>query len=192
MNRRVIPSPRYPLASDDRFERIFSEHYRKVYSLALRMTGSREDAADATQEAFIRVHKGLAGFREDSSISTWIYSIAANVCRTALKKRRPSTMQQELDEDVADPCPDFAKRVADRDALERGLLLVPEDLRICVLLSDLAGFSYEEISEALSIPLGTVKSRVFRARKKLIHVLKGQSAENAQGRGTGTHETRSK
>lgn len=192
MDRRVIPFTRYPQGSDDRFERIFSEHYRKVYSLALRMTGSEEDAADATQEAFIRVHKGLAGFRGDSSISTWIYSIAANVCRTALKKRRPITIQQELDEDVADPRPDFAKRVADRDALERSLLLVPEDLRICVLLCDLAGFSYEEISEALSIPLGTVKSRVFRARKKLIDVLKGQSAENAEGRGTGMHETRSK
>lgn len=161
------------------FDEIFSEHRRKVFSLALRMTGNEEDAADILQETFIRVYKGLGDFRGDSSVSTWIYSIAANVCRTFFQKLKsvPVPMDPDAHPDAADPAAEFARGVEDRAFLENALAQVPHEIRMCVLLSDLIGFSYEEISQSLSIPVGTVKSRIFRGRKALIAILEPRRAE---------------
>jgi len=147
------------------------------------MLGTPEDAADAAQETFIRVHRGLPGFEGRSSLSTWIYSIAANVCRNFLAKRKNATVLVPEIADRPDPGPDFATRLQDQAVLGDALLAIPHDLRICVLLSDLIGFSYEQIAQALSIPVGTVKSRIFRARKSLIDVLKGQAARDATAAG---------
>jgi RNA polymerase sigma-70 factor (ECF subfamily) len=161
------------------------------------MLGTAEDAADAAQETFIRVHRGLPGFEGRSSVSTWIYSIAANVCRNFLAKRKNAAVLVPEIADRPDPAPDFATRVQDQAVLGDALLGIPHDLRICVLLSDLIGFSYEQIAQALSIPVGTVKSRIFRARKSLIDVLKGQAvgggtagdASGSSGKGTPTDTT---
>lgn len=171
MGGRAIPFLQSDRTAEADFERIFKDHYRKVYGLAYRMLGSAEDAADATQETFIRVHRGLPGFEGRSSLSTWIYSIAANVCRNFLAKMKNTALPVAEIADSPDPAPDFGKRIRDQAVLSDALLLIPHDLRICVLLSDLIGFSYDEISRALEIPVGTVKSRIFRARKSLVAVL---------------------
>ena len=175
MGRRVTPFPLSGRTAEADFERIFKDHYRKVYGLAYRMLGAAEDAADAAQETFIRVHRGLPGFEGRSSMSTWIYSIAANVCRNFLAKTKNAAMPVPEVADRADPAPDFAKRVRDQAVLGDALLAIAHDLRICVLLADLIGFSYEEIAEALQVPVGTVKSRIFRARRSLVAVLESQT-----------------
>lgn len=185
MGRRVAPFPRSGRTAEADFERIFKDHYRKVYGLAYRMLGAAEDAADATQETFIRVHRGLPGFEGRSSMSTWIYSIAANVCRNFLAKRKNATVLVPEIADRPDPAPDFASRVQDQAVLSDALLAIPHDLRICVLLSDLIGFSYEQIAQTLSIPVGTVKSRIFRARKNLIEVLKRQAGNEGTRKDAG-------
>lgn len=182
MSRRGATSPSSGRTAEAEFERVYKDHYRKVYGLAYRMLGTAEDAADAAQETFIRVHRGLPGFEGRSSLSTWIYSITANVCRNFLAKRKNATVLVPEIADRPDPAPDFATRVQDQAVLGNALLGIPHDLRICVLLSDLIGFSYEQIAQALSIPVGTVKSRIFRARKGLIDVLKGQAISSGTAR----------
>lgn len=177
MGRRIISFPQSGSGAEAEFERIFKDHYRKVYGLAYRMLGKPEDAADATQETFIRVHRGLPSFQGRSSLSTWIYSIAANVCRNFLAKTKNAAVLVPEIADRPDPGPDFAKRIRDQAVLGDALLSIPHDLRICVLLSDLIGFSYDEIARALEIPVGTVKSRIFRARKNLIELLAAQASD---------------
>ncbi len=156
---------------EEEFEKIYREHARKVYWLGLRMTGNREDALDVVQETFIRVYKSLGGFRKRSSFSTWIYSIAINVCRSFYRKKAANPLPLMMEKSKSET-PDFVSQIEVREVIEKALLALPEDLRICVLLSDLSGFSYKEISEILRVPEGTVKSRIFRGRKKLIELMK--------------------
>ncbi len=180
-----------------RFNELVQRYSHRLLNFIYRVIGDRERSEDLVQETFIRVHRGLPGFEGRSALSTWIYSIAANVCRNFLAKRKNATVLVPEIADRPDPAPDFAARVQDQAVLGDALLSIPHDLRICVLLSDLIGFSYEQIAQALSIPVGTVKSRIFRARKSLIDVLKGQAVgsgtagdtSGSSGKGTPTDTT---
>jgi len=165
------------------FEVLVKEYEKNVYNLALRMTGNSEDAADMSQEAFIKAYNSLSSFRGDSKFSVWLYRIVSNVCLDYLRSRtRKPTVSlstenddgEEIELDIADETqsPEFLfDRRLTRDAVRRGLAALPPDHREILLLREIQGLSYEEIAAALELEAGTVKSRIFRARKKLCSFL---------------------
>jgi RNA polymerase sigma-70 factor (ECF subfamily) len=161
------------------FEKLVTEYEKAVYAIAQRMTGNPEDAADMTQETFIKAYNSLGSFRGDSKFSVWLYRIANNVCLDFLRSRsRKPTVSLSVEDDegeetqldVADESQSpelLLERGLTRDAVRRGLDTLPPDYKQILLLREIQGLSYEEIASALGIDLGTVKSRIFRARKKL-------------------------
>lgn len=161
------------------FETLVLEYEKNVYNIALRMTGNSEDAADMTQEAFIKAYNSLQSFRGDSKFSVWLYRIVSNVCLDFLrsKNRRPTVSLSVEDDDDEDAQLDVADesqspellldRKLTRDSVRRGLDSLPPDYRQILLLREIQGLSYDEIAQALSLEVGTVKSRIFRARKRL-------------------------
>lgn len=161
------------------FETLVLEYEKNAYNIALRMTGNSEDAADMTQEAFIKAYNSLQSFRGDSKFSVWLYRIVSNVCLDFLrsKNRRPTVSLSVEDDDGEDAQLDVADesqspellldRKLTRDSVRRGLDSLPPDYRQILLLREIQGLSYDEIAQALSLEVGTVKSRIFRARKRL-------------------------
>ena len=166
----------------DRFERLAEENERQVYSVCFHMMGSREDAQDCAQETMLRAFRSFDSFRGDAAFSTWITRIALNVCTDALRKRRDAVsldaLREEQGFDVPDSAPAAYARLEEKERLRllrEGLSLLPPDMREMIVLRDIQGKSYEEIGEILHVPLGTVKSRVSRAREKLAAILKKTS-----------------
>lgn len=165
------------------FETLVKEYEKNVYNLALRMTGNSEDAADMSQEAFIKAYNSLSSFRGDSKFSVWLYRIVSNVCLDYLRSRtRKPTVSlstenddgEEVELDIADESQSpelLLDRSLTRDAVRRGLAALPPDHREILLLREIQGLSYEEIAAALGLEAGTVKSRIFRARKKICSFL---------------------
>lgn len=163
----------------DEYEKLVLEYQKNVYNLALRMTGDPEDAADMAQEAFIKAYNSLSGYRGDSKFSVWLYRIVSNVCLDFLraKKRRQTVSLSVTDDDGEDTELDIAdesqsperifERAMTRDAVRRGLAALTPEYRQILILRELQGMSYEEIATVLGLESGTVKSRIFRARKKL-------------------------
>ena len=163
----------------DAFSPLVEAYQKNVYNLALRMTGNPEDALDMAQEAFIRAYNSLSSFRGDSKFSVWLYRIVSNVCLDFLRARKgrtavPLSQTGPDGEDAALEIPDERalpeaelERALTRDAVRRGLQALPYNQREILLLREIQGLSYEEIAAALSLEGGTVKSRIFRARKKL-------------------------
>ena len=161
------------------FEKLVTEYEKAVYAIAQRMTGNAEDAADMTQETFIKAYNSLSSFRGDSKFSVWLYRIANNVCLDFLrsKNRRPTVSLSAEDDDGEETQLDIADESQSpelllessltRDAVRRGLDSLPPDYKQILLLREIQGLSYEEIAAALGIESGTVKSRIFRARKRL-------------------------
>ena len=168
---------------EDAFERLVLDNQNKVYSLALRLTGDREEAADLAQEAFLRAWQGLAAFQGESSFATWIYRLTTNVCIDYLrrKKRRqevePAVSLDDEDSGWAEPAdagqdPQRKLEEAERSrALSRGLERLPEHQRQVLVMRELSGLSYQEIGAATGLDLGTVKSRIARARLALRKIL---------------------
>ena len=166
-----------------------------VYNLALRSLNCEEDAKDALQEVFIKAWTGLGSFRGDSKFSVWLYRICGNVCTDMLRRRRDSVSLTvddgeggETEMEIADssPTPHEVLEKKERSAaLQKALDSLPEDNRKAILLREAAGMSYDEISAALNIDIGTVKSRIFRARKKLCEILSadGNFFENNPSKG---------
>jgi len=161
------------------FEKLVTEYEKAVYAIAQRMTGNPEDAADMTQETFIKAYNSLQSFRGDSKFSVWLYRIASNVCLDFLRSRsRKQTVSLSVEDDegeeaqldIADESQSpevLLERGLTRNAVRRGLDTLPPDYRQILLLREIQGLSYDEISTALGIDIGTVKSRIFRARKRL-------------------------
>ena len=166
------------------FEALVLEHQNKVYSLALRMVGNEEDARDLAQDAFIRAFSSLSGFRGDSKFSVWLYRLTSNICidflRSRAKKRTVSmTWTDDEGDDAGEleiPDERFSpeaqlERTSMRESVQRGLESLSPQYRQILLLREVDGLSYDEIAQALGIEAGTVKSRIFRARKKLCDFL---------------------
>ena len=165
------------------FETLVLEYEKNVYNIALRMTGNSEDAADMTQEAFIKAYNSLQSFRGDSKFSVWLYRIVSNVCLDFLrsKNRRPTVSLSVEDDNGEDTQLDVADesqspellldRKLTRESVRRGLDSLPPDYRQILLLREIQGLSYDEIAQALGLEVGTVKSRIFRARKRLCNFL---------------------
>ena len=164
------------------FERLAAENERQVYAVCFHMMGNREDAQDCAQETMLRAFRAFASFRGDASFSTWITRIAMNVCTDALRKRRDAVsldaLREEQGFDPPDAAPTVYGRLEEKERLRllrEALSLLPADMREMIVLRDMQGKSYDEIAEILNLPLGTVKSRINRAREKLSVILKNSS-----------------
>ena len=164
------------------FEKLVTAYEKNVYNLALRMVGDPEDAADMTQETFIKAYRALSSFRGDSKFSSWLYRIASNVCLDFLRSRsrHPQVSLSTVDEDdrTTFELPDMSRNPEEQlmkklsmEAVRRGLEQLPEQQRQILVLRELGGLSYAELAQTLGLEEGTVKSRIFRARKRLCAIL---------------------
>ena len=161
------------------FEELVRLHEKKVYALALRMCGNSEDAADVAQEAFLSAWRGLPSFRGEAGFSTWLYRLTSNAAIDQLRKGKRQREEASLDDgdlplDVPDrqPGPQEAVESAElQRAVADGLRELSEDHRQILLLREYQGLSYDEIAQALEVDLGTVKSRISRARRALRKIL---------------------
>lgn len=166
------------------FEQLVTAYEKNVYNLALRMVGDPDDAADITQETFIKAYRALGSFRGDSKFSSWIYRIASNVCLDFLRSRSrraqvPLSFENE-DEEGEIELPDMSQNPEEvlmkklsMEAVRRGMEKLPPKQRQILVLRELCGLSYAELAQTLSVEEGTVKSRIFRARKRLCAILLG-------------------
>ena len=153
----------------DAFEALVREHSRAVYAHALRFFGDPTAAEDVAQEVWLKVYRSLASFDDRARFSTWLYRVTRNVCLDQWRAGRRRPVAEQL---VEVPVPgDLADHVALTASVEHAMqALAPEDRDAfsAVALFDL---SYAEAAEVLAVPLGTVKSRVYRARRTLVHML---------------------
>jgi RNA polymerase sigma-70 factor (ECF subfamily) len=154
------------------FGQLVGRHERRVYGICLRMLGNREDAQDAAQEAFLAALRRASSFRQEAAFSTWLYRIAVNAA-TDQARRRVRTRTTPLepgDAGVADPLPgrgDPGDAVATAVTVQAALTRVPDEFRAAVVLCDLLRLPYAEAAAVLDVPVGTVKSRVYRGRLAL-------------------------
>jgi RNA polymerase sigma-70 factor, ECF subfamily len=160
------------------FELLVVKYQRRLRRLISRFVRDAAEAEDVTQEAFIKAYRALPSFRGDSAFYTWLYRIGINTAKNylvSLGRRPPTTTQFDAEEsedfegssllqDVNTPENELmSKQVA--GVVNSSLLKLPEDLRTALTLREIEGLSYEEISEVMSCPIGTVRSRIFRARE---------------------------
>jgi RNA polymerase sigma-70 factor (ECF subfamily) len=166
------------------FETLVAENQTRVYNLALRLVGNEQDALDMSQEAFIKAFTYIGSFRGESRFSVWLYRLTTNVCLDFLRsqsRRAHGSLTQAGDEDEEGrelEIPDerftpqsMAERRELREAVRRNLEKLPPDYKAILILREIEALSYEELAETLDLQQGTVKSRLFRARKKLCQVL---------------------
>ncbi len=158
------------LAGDvDAFDSLMRAHEDRVFSICLRMLRDREAALDATQETFIAVFRKADRFAGRSAFSTWLYRVAVNTCYdVARRTQRRKTDPLPEGIDPTDPTAgDEFESAEVRPEIEEALDSLPAEFKAAVILSDLEGLSLETVSDALGVPIGTVKSRVFRGRRLL-------------------------
>lgn len=167
----------------DAFELLVLDQSKIVYNLALRMAGNEEDAYDISQEAFLKAYTNLSTFRGECKFSSWLYRLTTNLCLDFIRKRnRQKTIPLIYEDDEGNeecmeiPDETFSPETeAERRELQQnvraGLAQLPPMQREILMLREIGGMSYDEISDQLQIEEGTVKSRIFRARKKLCEIL---------------------
>lgn len=163
------------------FEGLLERYGRRIYQIAYRMAGNDADAKDLTQEAFIRVYRAFSRIDPQAKLESWLYRIVTNLYIDMLRRRPKARIEsldaplvtakgdevtREVPDESADPEETVLNAQLDAD-IQRALAALSVDLRMVVVLSDIEGRSYEEISETLRIPVGTVKSRLHRARRML-------------------------
>ncbi len=163
----------------EQFEKLVKANEKGVYNLSLRMLGGEQDALDASQEAFFRAFRSLDRFRGDSRFSVWLYRVTSNVCLDMLRRsgrRRESSLTDEDGEELpvpderSDPQRELEEKEL-RQAVRRNLTRLGPDFRQALVLRDVNGLTYDEIAQITGLEPGTVKSRIFRARRKLAALL---------------------
>ncbi len=172
------------------FDLLVRKYQFKVIKLVQRYVRSPAEAEDIAQEAFIKAYRALPNFRGDSAFYTWLYRIAINTAKNAIAARNRSPIDFEIDVNNAEESASMQDRLKDPDTPEglaltdeiRGIVnaaieSLPEELRTAIVLRELEGLSYEEIATTMECPVGTVRSRIFRAReaidKRLREVFEG-------------------
>lgn len=158
------------------FDLLVLKYQHKIVNLVMRYVRDPEQALDITQEAFIKAYRALPNFRGDSAFYTWMYRIAVNTAKNHLAAQRRRPMDIELD--LQDPEQyDLHAKLKETDTpegvtlsrelqetVEKAIAALPDDLRTAIILRELEGMSYEEIAQTMDCPVGTVRSRIFRAR----------------------------
>lgn len=170
--------------SKEAFDRLITKYQRRVYTFAYRLTGNAEDAADVAADTFVRLYTSLGSFRGHSSFVTWLYRVVTNLYLDSRKKKRvrqtqsldemveleESSVQRQYDDERPSP-QEIAEGNERTAALQQAIASLPEYQRVMVVMYHVDGMAYEEIAEALQLPIGTVKSRLNRARLALRHKL---------------------
>jgi RNA polymerase sigma-70 factor (ECF subfamily) len=176
------------------FDALVRRYQHKVVKLVLRYVRDPAEAEDIAQEAFIKAYRALPRFRGDSAFYTWLYRIAINTAKNVLAARGRSPVSYDIDKDSEDSSAveSYMKDTATPEALAMtdeirstvndAIDQLPEDLRTAIVLRELEGLSYDEIAQAMSCPVGTVRSRIFRAREAIDARLR-EVFEGGLGRG---------
>jgi RNA polymerase sigma-70 factor (ECF subfamily) len=168
----------------DAFEALVRRYQHRIVTFCRSFTTGDADAEDLAQEVFVRVYKSLGRFRGDSSFRTWLYKVALNVGRSHSNRRRQhdpvwtdsAAATSGVDEAASFDPPDeadFERALLTRDAVARALDTLPDELRVAVTLRDVHGLEYRDIADTTGAPIGTVESRIFRARQRLRLALAG-------------------
>lgn len=165
----------------DAFGELVRRYEKKTLALSVHLCGNPEDGADAAQEAFLSAWRNLPAFRGDAQFSTWLYRLTSNACMDILRRRQrqdahagPSLDDEEIGFDAPDPSPtpqDAVERRELRQELRDALQALSPERREVLILREIHQLSYEEIGQALSLDVGTVKSRIHRAREALRKIL---------------------
>ena len=158
------------------FDLLVLKYEQKIVNLVMRYVRDPEQALDISQEAFIKAYRALPRFRGDSAFYTWLYRIAVNTAKNylAAQRRRPTDIELDLQDPEqyglhaklkeTDTPEGVTLSKELQDTLERAIEALPDDLRTAIILRELDGMSYEEIAQTMDCPVGTVRSRIFRAR----------------------------
>ena len=171
------------------FDELVRRHQVRIYRLARVLAGGDGDAEDLAQETFIRAFRGIARFRGDSSFGTWLHRIALNVIKSHVSRRArrprvvsstPDATRESLIENIASQ-DDFELVIHRRQAIDDALGTLPADHRSLVVLRDIQGLEYHEIASITGLPLGTVESRIFRARQRLRPLLEHLFVRSGRG-----------
>jgi RNA polymerase sigma-70 factor (ECF subfamily) len=176
------------------YEQLVAKYSRHIYAVAYRLTGNDADAKDLAQEAYVRVWRAWAKIDPDARLEGWLYQIVKNLYIDLLRRRKGPKLYS-LDEPMAtsegavardrpDPNVDVERTVLDAGLdrrIQQALLELSADLRMVVVLADIEGYGYEEIAEMIGVPIGTVKSRLHRARQALRGRLASVRAQIAEG-----------
>lgn len=169
------------------FDELVERYQHKIYHYAKRMVGNETDAEDITQDVFLKALQSLRTFREESSLQTWLFRIATNLCRDTLRRRQrekgwlrlwqernsehcSETVEWELPDRRADPATQLLNQELSA-LLDEAIDRLPVAMREVLVMHDMEEMPYEEIAQALGIPLGTVKSRLFHARARIRQAL---------------------
>src|SRR5215510_5282713 len=165
------------------FDELYRKHYRRVYSICLRMTGNVAEAEDLTQEVFIQLHRKLGSFRGESAFTTWLHRLTVNQVLMHFRKRSVKSELTTDDGEVPDSIdPDTlnpeAMPIVDRISLETAIAQLPPGYRTAFVLHDVEGYEHEEIAKILGCSPGTSKSQLHKARLKLRRLIQ-QRAEAA-------------
>jgi len=167
------------------FNLLVNKYHRRVARLLTRMVRNQEDIEDIVQETFIKAYRAIGNFRGDSAFYTWIYRIAINTAKNLLvtQGRRPSTLKESNDGDSETFEDNAALSNIDTpeslyqtkqigEAVNEAMSALPEELRSAIVMREIDGLSYEEIAAAMDCPIGTVRSRIFRARESIATKIK--------------------
>jgi len=171
------------------FDSLVNIHASRVFNIAYRMLGSRQDAEDAAQDAFLKAFSAIKKFRKGSTFSTWLYRITTNVCLDELKRRprRPRPISSLTNSEKGEDSEDFIDKItapaqgqdpsdivverAAQQKVEAALANLPDQQRAVIVMCDIEELSYEEAAKALDVSVGTIKSRLHRARQRLKQLL---------------------
>jgi RNA polymerase sigma-70 factor (ECF subfamily) len=181
--------PRCRAGDEVAWRELVTRHTRRVFGLAYRFTGRVDQAEDLTQEVFVKVYQTLGRYREsDGPFGGWLMAVARNHAIDHYRRRKQELLRRTEDPEILETAtapeehPVVGLERQERARLvHRGLRTLPADLRLPLILCDLQGLPYDEIAAALQVPLGTVKSRINRARLELAKRLKGRRAELVGG-----------
>lgn len=173
------------------FHDLVTRHRHRVYAVCLRVLGDHADAEEAAQETFVRLARSAEGFRGDSALSTWLYRVAHNACTDLVRReaRRPRTPMADVGEVAEAGTDDGATSRADLGAVGAALDQLEEDARTALLLVAVDGLDYAEVAAATDVAVGTVKSRVSRARARLAELLAADGAASGRGGPASTRPT---
>jgi RNA polymerase sigma-70 factor (ECF subfamily) len=157
---------------------IVNRYSKTVYNMALNFAGNSDDAADITQDIFLKVYNNIGKFDGENTFTAWLLRLSKNYCIDYWRKQKHHRQNVELDDNIrneqsdkADTPEDSLIRQSEINYLRKKLLLLPPELRSLVIMRDIQDFSYQEIAENLDLPMGTIKSRINRARTKLAKII---------------------
>lgn len=166
------------------FDELIEKYEKTAYNIALKMLKNPEDAMDVSQEALIKVFKSIKSFNFESAFSTWLYRIVTNTCLDFLRKQNKNVysidnpiytedgeIERDIPGDLSDTPEEMLEKKLTKELVNNSIEKLDENHRVVIILRDIQGFSYDEISSILECSIGTVKSRINRARKSLKDIL---------------------